>query len=553
VESPTRDQFPPISGSAEPNSRVRVEINGGFLGIAAVDATGGWTLRPGSPIPEGSHLLRAVSIDAAGNASPASNPVGLVIDLTSPTPPVIRSPAVASTPRPVIEGTAEPGATVLVIVRQTVVGTALADGRGAWSLTPGLDLERGQQVVTARARDGAGNLGSLSEPWTLLIVDQPPEAPVIQGPAVTTDATPEIFGTAAPLVQVVVWEGGDRLGSTVSDSEGRWSLSPANPMKDGGHLLEAEAINGFGATSPRGTAWQMIIQRVGMAVPTVTFQSVPTGTPVLRGTLDGRETTRLTVSVGGRVYRSAEGTVAIDRVFGRWTLAIPSDHSLVSGVYPVEAIAEDAYGNTATDLTTDELMVGLPGDASKPSGPPVPTSPDGLTFLVSDRNPFNVELSGLFTDPFDRPLKFALVGMDNVQATLNGSVLRLEFSKTFRSQATVRIQVIADPADPASNPVYAITVIYDADRDAIPDEVEGVVGDFNGDGIEDAYQNAVATFPMRNFGLGASAPPRDFTTLIIGDYEPSNPTADGLGIVIDSPARIQDLTVRQASELGQPP
>ena len=439
-----------------------------------------------------------------------------------------------------------------VTVRQMPLGTATTDALGVWRLRPERDLEGGPQVLVARASDRAGNLGPAGDPWTLTILSDPPEAPVIEGPRLTQDGTPEIFGFSPPAMQVVVWEGEVRLGSTVSDAQGRWVLASEVLLEDGGHLVEAEVINGFGVRSPRSGSWLMFIQRAGMAVPTVSFQSEATGVPVVRGTLDARETHELTVSVGGRIYRSSSGSVSIDRSTGRWSLPIPPEHRLVAGVYPVEATASDRFGNSATDPTSDELRVGVPGVAPKPSVP-YPVSSDGLTFMVGDRDPLDIDLAPLFIDPFGRPLRFALVGVDNVTAGLEGSRLRLEFGRTFNSQATIRIQVISDPDDPTANPVYAITVIYDADKDAIPDEVEDTVRDLNRDGIDDAYQNAVATFPMRSFGLGTSAPTNDFVSMIVGDYEPTNRLADGFGVVVDTPARFNQVEVREVSELGEPP
>jgi hypothetical protein len=552
VTSPTLDQHPLISGTAEAGSRVQVEIDGRFLGIASVDTAGNWVLRPASAILDGRYSLRAVALDAAGNRSASSNPADLIVDLIAPSAPVIHSPVTASTPRPEIVGAAEPGSTVQVTVRLRLIGTVVTDASGVWRLKPEQDLAVGLNVLSARARDGVGNLSPLSDPWNLTVVDEPPAAPVIEGPSVSIDGTPEIVGSAIAFATVSVWEGDVLLGTSVADASGRWAMTPLKPLSDGGHLIEAEALDGFGNRSPRSAAWALMIQRIGMAAPTVNFQSDATGLPVLRGTLDARETTLLTVAVDGRLYRSSDGSVMIDRSRGLWSLAIPIENRLVPGVYPVEVTANDISGNRAVDLTSNELRVGMPGDGSKLSGP-VPIAIGALTFMVSDRNPLIIELGTLFRDPLNRPMSFGLAGIDNVQATLNGSRLRLEFDRAFNSQATIRIQVSADPTDPEANPVYAITVIYDADRDAIPDEVEAVMRDLNRDGIEDAYQNAVATFPMRSFDLGASAPTNDFVSLIVGDYQPGNSAADGLGVVIDSPARINQVTVQRVSEVGEPP
>ena len=103
VASPTSDQFPLISGAAEPGSRVQVAIDGSFLGITPVDAAGRWTLRPSSAISGGSYTLVATSQDAAGNRSGPSSPARLVIDRTAPAAPVIQSPVTSANLRPEIQ------------------------------------------------------------------------------------------------------------------------------------------------------------------------------------------------------------------------------------------------------------------------------------------------------------------------------------------------------------------------------------------------------------------------------------------------------------------
>jgi MYXO-CTERM domain-containing protein len=84
-------------------------------------------------------------------------------------PPVVETPAegsVTSERRPTITGTAAPGATVNVYVDGVLIGTAVADGDGNWSLTPSGDLALGSHTVTATQTVGSGELAVTSEAST---------------------------------------------------------------------------------------------------------------------------------------------------------------------------------------------------------------------------------------------------------------------------------------------------------------------------------------------------------------------------------------------------
>lgn len=71
---------------------------------------------------------------------------------------------------PVIGGIAEPGSTVAVFEGSTQIGTATADGVGAWSFVPSTPFTEGTHTITARATDPAGNTGPLSAPRELTIM-----------------------------------------------------------------------------------------------------------------------------------------------------------------------------------------------------------------------------------------------------------------------------------------------------------------------------------------------------------------------------------------------
>ena len=147
---------PPIRGTAEPGTTVRVFVDGVPIGTdVAADATGAFSVTPTTPLSEAQHTATAVSTDAAGNASPASLPVVFTVDVTDPAPPVILVPANNSSTNdttPTISGTSEANASVEVRVDGAVVGTATADGSGAWTLVS-TELAEGPHTARAVATD----------------------------------------------------------------------------------------------------------------------------------------------------------------------------------------------------------------------------------------------------------------------------------------------------------------------------------------------------------------------------------------------------------------
>ena len=144
---------PVISGGGEPGATVTVvDGDGDEVCSAVVAGDGTWTCFPSAPLPEGETELIATQTDPSGNTSPESDPVDITVDRTPPPPPVL-----APTDGETIDGTSEPGSTVVISdTGGNVLCTAVADSNGDFSCTPATPIPPGT-VVVAVATDDAGN------------------------------------------------------------------------------------------------------------------------------------------------------------------------------------------------------------------------------------------------------------------------------------------------------------------------------------------------------------------------------------------------------------
>ncbi len=78
----------------------------------------------------------------------------------------------------VLTGTAEAGSTIQVYDGATLLGTATANGSGAWSFATAT-LTDGAHSFAAKATDAAGNTGSMSAALPVTVDTAAPTAPVI--------------------------------------------------------------------------------------------------------------------------------------------------------------------------------------------------------------------------------------------------------------------------------------------------------------------------------------------------------------------------------------
>jgi hypothetical protein len=212
-------------------------------------------------------VVRASQTTAAGTGSDVRT---VKKDATAPMGTLVTDPKANHTftsNTPTFNGTAEPGATVTIFVNGNPVGTTIADNTGAWTFTPSTPIADGQYVVTASARDAAGNEGGASPAVPFGIDSVAPNAPVLINPVAATthdaDRPLDITGVAEPNSRVTVYIDGVAVGTVTTDATGRFVL-PLEPgaLTAGEHVVEAEARDAAGNVSPRSVAVRFSVRAI---------------------------------------------------------------------------------------------------------------------------------------------------------------------------------------------------------------------------------------------------------------------------------------------------
>lgn len=187
-------------------------------------------------------------------------------DPSIPTFDIVRVERDGST---IAAGRALPGARVQLKTNGEVVAEATADQRGEWVAVLDQPLAPGTIELTLTARNPDGSTKdsrqtvTVSVPegaqgQTLVVRSEPGKASkVLQGPGVPADAgglvletidydekgNVIISGRADPGATVRVYVGGNPVGETRADAEGRWELSPTTDISPGQYALRVDQVD----------------------------------------------------------------------------------------------------------------------------------------------------------------------------------------------------------------------------------------------------------------------------------------------------------------------
>ena len=368
----TNDNTLTLTGTAEAGSTVNVYDGATFLGSANANGSGAWSFTTAA-LTNGTHSLTATATDAAGNTGVASTALSVTIDTSAPVAPTIASfstdsgvsgDGITNDNTLTLTGTAEANTTVNVYDGTTLLGSATANGSGAWSYTTAA-LSNGGHNLTATATDAAGNTGVASSALSVIIDTSAPVAPTIasfstdsgvSGDGITNDSTLALTGTAEVNGTVKVYDGATLLGSATANGGGAWSYTTA-ALTNGGHNLTATATDAAGNTGVASTALNVTIDTVAPVAPTISLFSTDSGvvgdgitndkTLTLTGTAEANSTVK--------VYDGATllGTATANGS-GAWSCTTAA---LVDGGHSLTATATDAAGNSGAASATLNVTI----------------------------------------------------------------------------------------------------------------------------------------------------------------------------------------------------
>ncbi len=173
-----------VSGTAEANSKISVyDSTNKLIGSATADANGNYSITLSIALTE-KKTATVYATDAAGNQS-ANTTVTGTKDVTAPDAPKITevkdnvgetTGAVAKNgttddKRPIISGTGEAGATLIIFDNGKALGNVKVGTDGKWTYNFESDLSLGSHSITAVQTDKAGNTSLASDARTFTVIE----------------------------------------------------------------------------------------------------------------------------------------------------------------------------------------------------------------------------------------------------------------------------------------------------------------------------------------------------------------------------------------------
>ncbi len=394
---------PGFSGSgAEAGATVTLYDTNGttVLGSAIADGLGNWSITS-TPLTGGSHTLTAKQTDLAGNTSVASAGLAVTIDTAAVAPSAPDLTAATDTgasstdnitnvTTPVFSGSgAEAGATVTLYDTNgtTVLGSAIADGLGNWSITS-TPLTGGSHTLTAKQTDLAGNTSVASAGLAVTIDTAAPAVAITTAGGSTNQAAQIITGTVGLAdigTTVTLFDNGSAtpLGTAIVQGDGSWSTS-VTLSGNGTHSIVAKDTDAAGNA---GTS-SAVIYTLSTVGPTVTESLTSdtgssasdkiTSNDALTGSSDANAV--VTLKEGAAVLGTTTANGA-----GVWSF---TPTGLSDGSHTIVASQTDTFGNTGTAA----LSFTLDTAAAAPSAPDLTAATD--TGASSTDNITNVTTPG---------------------------------------------------------------------------------------------------------------------------------------------------------------
>ncbi|EJU3088154.1 non-fimbrial adhesin SiiE [Salmonella enterica] len=336
-----------FSGSAEPNSKIEIIINGLNVGEVWVNDKGHWQM-PVNPLyfTEGQLDITVKSTDRAGNVNQEKYSIWVDTHIQVFTSELDDNKSSSKTDwwsnssTITMRGMGEIGATVSLIVAGVTLATAVVAANGQWELSTD-QLPEGKYDITLSIEDNAGN--RKEEVHEIFIDRTPPNAPVVTYSDIVNDLI-IMQGTAEAKSQLMITDSnGNTYTLTVPDN-GKWSMAIPYPSEGKFTITSVDAIGNRSDDVPLDIMKETPVISLspdsdsGTVGDNITRDKQPT---FIIGNLES-DVVVVQVDINGTVYNAEKNADGV------WFFTPGTP--LADGSYTISVIASDAAGNQKNSL-----------------------------------------------------------------------------------------------------------------------------------------------------------------------------------------------------------
>ncbi|NHC03236.1 hypothetical protein G9F31_05560 [Acinetobacter sp. 187] len=326
-----------IKGVSEAGATITATLNGKVIGKGIADDQGVYQLNLNKIYNHGETIYVAAK-DKAGNASKSHEIKVFDIDAPDTTAPESLTQELG-TDNQTITGSTEKSATITVSHDGKVVGTAVADANGKYSVSLDKAYNNGEKLEVV-AKDQAGNA---TQPNQITAPDTTAPSSLTQ--AISTDGQTIIGSTESGATVTAMYEG-KVVGTAVAGTDGHYTLT-LNPAFTNGESIQVTATDKVNNSTQPTT-----ITAPDTTAPAALTQELGTDNQTITGSTEQGAT--ITVSHNGKVVGTAvadangQYSISLDKAYNNGeklavTAQDPSDNALTHNLYA--PIAEIQSGN----------------------------------------------------------------------------------------------------------------------------------------------------------------------------------------------------------------
>ena len=473
----TDDSTPTFSGTAEPNTTLIIYNNGEELHRVQVDPDGNWSFTPSPALTPGAYSFSTVVVDAAGNRSPESTPIGFIVDTSAvtisidqvldnegPVQGALASGGVTDDTTPTLSGTATPGSTVNIYLNGDLLQENVpVNSQGQWSYTVSPALTTGEYAFSATVVTPAGGESAPTADFNLEVDVTPSAAPTIdsitddvgsvQDPlvdgSVTDDTTPTLRGTGVEGDLIIIRNNGVVIGSEVVRPDNTWTFTPNPPLNHGTtNRFDVIAQDPAGNQSEPSESWTIIVDTSAPDASAVVESmgkdsGADSGDFVTNDGSAGRliqGSLTAALAADEKVQISTDGGATwLDALLngdGTWSFIDQNSHS---GDWTIQTRVVDAAGNsnvTSQAVSLDSLAPDAP-DQFAINGITVTVTFDGSSLVEGD-----TILVVVGNERFEQTLTQAQIDAGSVDVVTTAGVSMTNTSASFIDQAGNSSQIL---------------------------------------------------------------------------------------------------------------